>query len=92
MAFRWMGAVGQTITASLIGFSISSGLFWLTYLRKSELFLWPQFAGFFLCWITRGIHNASVADYWAITMPANAILYTLVILFAGNLVRRARSK
>ena len=46
---------------------------------------------FFVLWLIRGIHNATKTDYWMITMPANAILYAVVILLLRGILSKRRS-
>jgi len=87
-----MSTSARIVGAALIGVGSSSLLLWLSYAVKSDLLFWPQAPGFVVCWITRGIHNANVIDYWAITMPVNAIVYAMTFLVARNLVNQLLPK
>jgi hypothetical protein len=80
----------RLLVAAVVGSCLSTLLLWLTYTTHSEVLFWPQAAGFLLCWLTRGIHNATRAEYWAITMPANAALYGAVVFVMSGILRKRR--
>jgi len=56
-------------------------LLWLSYAFRSPMLFWPQAVGFWLCWMTLGIH----ADYWMTAMPLKAALYTILIVVVWSM-------
>jgi hypothetical protein len=81
----------RLLGAAVVGLCAASFLLRVTYATHSEILFWPQAAGFLLCWLTRGIHNATGTDYWTITMPANAAIYAAVVFVLSTILRKKRS-
>jgi hypothetical protein len=76
---------------SLAGLCVSALLLWSTYATHNTILFWPQAVGFLLCWFTRGIHNATKTDYWAIAMPANAAIFA-VLISLGRMIFKRKSR
>lgn len=69
----------QALTATASALAISGMLFVSAYATGSALLSWPQAPGFWITAILRGIHSASKIDYALITIPVNALIYSLII-------------
>jgi hypothetical protein len=77
--------------AILIGFAISAVLFNLAYATHSSALTMPQFIGFYVCMLLRGVHSATKTDFALIAIPVNAVIYCAVIFILMRVIRRAKS-
>jgi hypothetical protein len=75
----------------LIGFAISAVLFNLAYATHSIASSIPQFIGFYVCMLLRGVHSATMTDAVLIAIPVNGVIYTAVIFVLMRVIRRAKS-
>lgn len=80
----------QMWIAAVAGFAISVLLFWLAYLTRSDALAPPQFIGFYICMLLRGVESASNTDYALIALPINGLIYAAVIYFLFRLLLRER--
>lgn len=69
----------RACVAVVIGILLSVVLFLLSYATRNEFLAAPQWAGFFITMLLRGIHSASKTDYALIGIPINAAIYALII-------------
>jgi hypothetical protein len=81
----------QLWIAIVIGSAISAVLFKLDYATHSAALYAPQFIGFYVCMLLRGVHTATETDYALIAIPVNAITYTTVVLILLRIIWRAKS-
>lgn len=77
--------------AIVIGFAISAVLFNLGYATHSTALYVPQFIGFYVCMLLRGVHSATETDFALIAIPVNAVIYGAVILILLRVFWRAKS-
>ena len=84
--------IWRILCAALLGLCVSSFLLWSSYATRGEVLFWPQAAGFWMCWLTRGIHKATKIDYWTIAMPANAALYAVLVLVVRGIASKRHSR
>ncbi len=70
----------QLLISIVAGLCLSAVLFFSSYATQSTALFWPQAIGIFICWLLRGVHTATKADYALIAIPVNAVVYAAVIL------------
>ena len=86
-----MKPANQLWIAAVSGFAISAVLFNLAYATHSAVLAAPQFIGFFVCILFRGVHSATKLDYALIALPLNAAVYAAVIFILSRVVWRPKS-
>jgi hypothetical protein len=81
----------RLLIAILVGSVTSLALFLWSFQAHSHAPLWPQVMGFYACVMMRGLHTATKADYLAIMVPINALVYAAVIFIPLHLFARRSS-
>lgn len=81
----------QLWIAGVSGFAMSAALFSLAYAMHSTVLAAPQFIGFFVCMVFRGVHSATEIDYAIIGIPVNAAIYAAFIFIVLRVIWRRKS-
>ncbi len=77
--------------AALGGLLLSVCLFLLFHVTFSPFVYWPQAIGFYVCMLLRGVHSASETDFALISIPINALIYSLALLGISSLAAQRKN-
>jgi hypothetical protein len=79
----------RALISILAGLLLSSVFFLLSWGAEANVLFWPQVIGFYLVLILKGVHSATKTDFALISIPANAVVYSLVIFaLSGRVLRK----